>query len=72
LHNEVISVEQNVDLCVEVTEEEVEGIIKSMPLDKAPGLDEITVEFYIKCWPTVKSDFIVAVRYFFTTSHLPP
>ena len=54
----------------EVMEGEIEVVINSMPLDKAPGPDGITVEFYIKCWPTVKSDFVAAVKYHFSLQHL--
>jgi len=60
------------ELCWPVSEEEIKGVVKSMPRDKAPDPDGIPVEFYINCWQTVKTDFVVAVKYFFRTKSLPP
>lgn len=39
-------------------EEEVEKIVKSMPLDKAPGPDGFTGRFYASCWHIIKGDFL--------------
>jgi len=68
----ILSVTQNEQLCRHVTEEEIETVIKELPLDKALGPDRIPVEFYKKCWPTVKDDFVAAVHHFFHTNRLPP
>ena len=45
--------------------EEVEKIIKSMPLDKAPGPDGFTGRFYATCWQIIKVDFMRALDQFF-------
>nr|XP_040251384.1 uncharacterized protein LOC120968563 [Aegilops tauschii subsp. strangulata] len=46
------------------TEEEVERVIKSMPLDKAPGPDGFTGRFYASCWQIIKVDFMRALEAF--------
>lgn len=40
------------------TEEEVEKVVKGMPLDKAPGPDGFTGRFYASCWHIIKADFM--------------
>ena len=61
---QVVSEFINLELCRPVSEEEIEGVVKSMPRDKAPGPDGIPVEFYINCWQTVTTDFIVTSEAF--------
>ena len=29
-----------------------------MPLDKGPGPDGIPAEYYVRFWPTMKTDFV--------------
>lgn len=41
--------------------EEVERTNKSMPLDKAPGLDGFTGKFFVSCWSIIKWDFMRAL-----------
>eukprot|EP00253_Pinus_taeda_P012273 PITA_12273 len=43
-------------LCREISLEEVEEAIRSMPNDKAPGPDGFTINFYKACWSIVKQD----------------
>eukprot|EP00253_Pinus_taeda_P020055 PITA_20055 len=50
----IITNEQNLALLREVSMEEVEEAVKSMPNDKAPGPDGFTINFYKACWPTIK------------------
>lgn len=47
------------------TEEEVEKMLKGMPLDKAPDPDEFTGRFYAVCWPIIKGDIMRAMEVFF-------
>ena len=44
-----------------ITEEEVWNIIKSMPSDKAPGLDGLTGRFFRVAWQVIKVDFMAAI-----------
>eukprot|EP00253_Pinus_taeda_P036043 PITA_36043 len=52
----VVTNDQNLTLLKEISMEEVEEAVKSMPNDKAPGLDGFTINFYKACWPTIKSE----------------
>eukprot|EP00253_Pinus_taeda_P019831 PITA_19831 len=47
---------QNWALCREISLEEVEEAIRSMPNDKAPGPDGFTINFYKVCWSIVKQE----------------
>jgi hypothetical protein len=42
------------------SEEEVWNVIRSMPTDKAPGLDGFTGLFYQSAWPVIKEDIMQA------------
>eukprot|EP00253_Pinus_taeda_P031988 PITA_31988 len=61
-----ISEAQNADLDKEITLEEIEWSLHSMPLDKAPGPDGFTVAFYRSHWEIIKKDYIRMVKNFFT------
>eukprot|EP00253_Pinus_taeda_P033102 PITA_33102 len=52
----VVIKDQNLALLKEISMEEVEEAVKSMPNDKAPGPDGFTINFYKACWPTIKSE----------------
>lgn len=45
------------DLVAPFTTEEVDGIVKRIPTDKAPGPDGFNGLFLKKCWPFIKGDF---------------
>jgi hypothetical protein len=49
------------DLGALFTEEEVWGVIKEMPSDKAPGPDGFIGAFYKRAWPTIKPEIMAAV-----------
>lgn len=51
-----ITEDQNWALRREITMEEVEEAVRSMPNDKAPGPDGFTINFYKACWHIVKQD----------------
>eukprot|EP00253_Pinus_taeda_P010882 PITA_10882 len=61
-----ISEAQNADLDKEITTEEIEWSIHSMPVDKAPGPDGFTVAFYRTHWEIIKKDYIRMAKNFFT------
>lgn len=44
-----------------ITEDEVWGVIKDLPSDKAPGPDGFTGRFYKACWPVFKGDIMAAI-----------
>ena len=50
----VITNEHNLALSREISLEEVEEAVRSMPNDKAPGPDGFTINFYKACWSLVK------------------
>ena len=45
-------------------EEEIEQVIKSMPMDKATGLDGFTGRFYASCCHIIKADLMRAMDLF--------
>ena len=47
------------------TAEEVEKVIKSMPMDKASGPDGFTGRFYATCWDIIKVDFMKVMDSFY-------
>ena len=49
------------DLDNTITEEEVWGTIKSLPSDRAPGLDGFTGRFYKTYWELIKADVMAAI-----------
>ena len=50
---------------------EIDEVIKRVPPDKAPGPDELLMEFYLKCWDVMASDTQAAVDHFFRKLKLP-
>jgi len=59
----LITNEQNLALRREVSLEEVEEAVRSMPNDKAPGPNGFTINFYKACWSFVKTDVWEVVEY---------
>jgi hypothetical protein len=49
-------------LDAEITGEEVQSAVTSIPKDNAPGPDGFIGSFYHKCWDIVKSDVIAVVQ----------
>ncbi|KAL3683114.1 hypothetical protein R1sor_001136 [Riccia sorocarpa] len=51
-----VTVQQNEELVSYPGMDELEGIVKRLPDDKAPGLDGATTEILVKCWKFMKQD----------------
>ncbi|KAG7587392.1 Reverse transcriptase domain [Arabidopsis thaliana x Arabidopsis arenosa] len=55
----------------EVSEEEVRKVLFAMPVNKSPGPDGFTCEFFKESWSIVGKDFVVAIQSFFKKGFLP-
>lgn len=62
--DEKFNEDDNRDLCREFTELEVREALFSMATNRAPGPDNILVEFYQACWEIVKDDIMSLFRNF--------
>ena len=62
--DERLSEDDNRDLCREFTETEVKDALFSMATNRAPGPDNIPIEFYQVCWDIVKDDIMSLFRHF--------
>lgn len=56
--------EEKEDLERSFDEEEVLRCLKQCTTDKAPGPDDFTIGFYIKCWEVVKGDIMKTFQSF--------
>ena len=63
--------EDSARLIKEVTIDEIQRVLFSMPRDKSSGPDGYTVEFFKAAWQTVGPEFIIAVKSFFAKGFLP-
>lgn len=55
---ELVTSHENLDFLADPFEEtEIDGIIRKMPPDKAPGLDGFNGHFMKRCWAIIKQDF---------------
>jgi hypothetical protein len=56
----------NLDCLVEpFSKEEIEGIVKHLKTDKAPGPDSFNGLFMNKCWHIIKEDFLQLCKDFY-------
>jgi hypothetical protein len=49
------------DLDLPISEEEIKGVVASMPKENVPGPNGFIGAFYSKCWEIVKGDVIATV-----------
>ena len=49
---------------------EIETAISQMAKGKAPGPDGLSVEFYTRCWPIVKHDFVNLLNQMYSTQSI--
>lgn len=62
--NEKLDEEDNADLCRAFTETEVKEALFAMAHNRAPGPDNIPVEFYHVCWDIMKDDIMLLFEHF--------
>lgn len=55
--------QQQKELIKEVTYNEILEAVKTMPKDKAPGVDGFPIEFFTKNWEVVQEDVLEAVTF---------
>ena len=55
----------------EIEVNELHEALLEMNRDKAPGLDGLTVEFYVSIWEVIKNDFVELVNYCKFKKRLP-
>ena len=58
----VIGEEENALLIAPITEIEVKKVISNMNLNKSPGIDGLTVEFYLLLWPIIKIELTIIMN----------
>ncbi|XP_070046968.1 uncharacterized protein LOC142169702 [Nicotiana tabacum] len=64
-----LTYQQQVDLCAEVTKQEIYEGVKDIGSDKAPGIDGYIEEFFKKAWHFIKEEVCGAVKDFFHTGY---
>ena len=56
----------------DITEKEIETIIKTLKFNKSPGEDGIINEFYQTYWYLIKQELTFIIQYSFNNFRLPP
>ena len=62
-----LSDQQKEHLQNDLSEFEIETAISQMAKDKAPGPDGLSIEFYTRCWPIIKNDFVNLLNQMYST-----
>nr|GEV00337.1 RNA-directed DNA polymerase, eukaryota, reverse transcriptase zinc-binding domain protein [Tanacetum cinerariifolium] len=70
-HLKTLSSDQQEDLEIEVSREEIKRSVWDCGTDKSPGPDGFTFGFYRRYWKIVKKEVVDVVTYFFTHGFLP-
>jgi hypothetical protein len=52
----LVALEQNEVLMRPITQEEVDHVVKGMPLEKAPGPDGFTTDLFHHCWDLIREE----------------
>ncbi|XP_019251330.1 PREDICTED: uncharacterized protein LOC109230268 [Nicotiana attenuata] len=66
----VLTHSQQVNLCAEVTEQEIFETLNAIGDDKAPGFDGYNALFFKRSWTLIRPEVCQAVENFFHTSKL--
>lgn len=59
-----VSTEDNMEFCMPIIVREIEEVLHSMDVNKAPKLDGFSEYFYKYYSNIIKSDVVAAVQYF--------
>ena len=65
-----LSDQQKEHLQNDLSDLEIETAISQMAKGKAPGPDGLSVEFYTRCWPMVKHDFVNLLNQMYSTQSI--
>ena len=71
LYSNIISEDSRLSLNLPITDEDIKAALFSIPDNKSPGPDGYNAYFFKHCWSIIGTDFLAAVRYFFTHNCLP-
>ncbi|KAH0764708.1 hypothetical protein KY285_000579 [Solanum tuberosum] len=66
----LLSHQQKIQLCSDITDQEISDALKSIDGDKAPGIDGYNAHFFQKTWYILKDDIVQATEEFFQTGKL--
>ncbi|GJV52821.1 RNA-directed DNA polymerase, eukaryota, reverse transcriptase zinc-binding domain protein [Tanacetum coccineum] len=69
--SKILSCDQQVELELEVSKDEVKRAVWDCGTDKAPGPDGFTFGFYRRFWKVIENDVFDAVNHFFTYGDIP-
>ncbi|GJS94449.1 RNA-directed DNA polymerase, eukaryota, reverse transcriptase zinc-binding domain protein [Tanacetum coccineum] len=66
-----LNLDQQADLENDVSKDEIKRAVWDCRIDKSPGPDEFTFEFYRRFWKFIKNDMVEVVLYFFHLGLFP-
>ena len=67
-----ITEQDSINLCKEVSTEEILSILKKMDPNKTPGTDGLNSNFFINYWGLVGDNITSIIKSFFSNGNLPP
>ncbi|GKC52468.1 RNA-directed DNA polymerase, eukaryota [Tanacetum coccineum] len=70
-YSKTLSFDQQVELELEVSKEEIKRAVWDCGIDKSPGPDGFTFGFYRRFWKVIENDVFKAVKHFFTYGDIP-
>ncbi|KAL3691828.1 hypothetical protein R1sor_005479 [Riccia sorocarpa] len=65
-----LTAEQNRVIAAALTDELIEEVVRSLPSDKAPGIDGVTAEVLVAGWSFMRSDCLAMVKRVWSTGNL--